>query len=65
MQDVLVCCVCTCMCVNACNCMSVCVCVQKVLYWAIPLFNCTPLWMTINGVQGGGELGICEYVPGG
>ena len=22
-------------------------------YWAIPLFNYTPLQMTINGVQGG------------
>ena len=30
-------------------------------HWAIPLFNRTPLWMTINGVQGG--IGI--YVPGG
>ena len=29
--------------------------------WAIPLFNYTPLQMTINGVQGG----YSEYVPGG
>ena len=29
--------------------------------WAIPLFNYTPLQMTINGVQGGYR----EYVPGG
>ena len=25
-------------------------------FWAIPIFNCTPLWMTINGVQ---DLNAC------
>ena len=27
--------------------------VEITLYWAIPLFNYTPLQLTINGVQGG------------
>ena len=35
--------------------------VMNVMHRAIPLFNYTPLQMTINGVQGGYR----EYVPGG
>ena len=51
---------------------------RRLLHWAIPLFNYTPLQMTINGVQGGlgnmsggggggggGLEGIIEAFPGG
>ena len=26
-----------------------------IVYWTIPIFNHTPLWMTINGVKGEGR----------
>ena len=29
---------------------------HRTAFWAIPIFNCTPLWMTINGVQ---DLNAC------
>ena len=41
-----------------------------IAFWAIPVFNLTPLWMTINGVRdlnacpgsrgGGGGVGNCH-----
>ena len=29
---------------------------HRTAFWAIPIFNCTPLWMTISGVQ---DLNAC------